>query len=138
MSAPQRPHSRSAYMFTFQQCGHTSKDPCEFAIITVPVSVPVPVPVRSSFPRTLPNVSTRKNARHEREHIRSAYITIAVFPNEPALYDVDLLLRILVEHAGDEARELDGVLLILEELELECLLKARVRVIPETFAVDRE
>src|SRR5690606_26927829 len=73
------------------------------------------------------HVAAREDARHEVQHVRRADVAVAVLVDQPALDHVDLLLRLPVQDAGHEARELDRVLLVLEQLQLERLLEPRVR-----------
>src|SRR5690606_18516609 len=93
-----------------------------------------PRPLRAAFPHVPP----REDARDEVQHVRRAHVAVAVLVDEPALHDVDLLLRLLVQHAGDQARQLDRVLLVLEQLQLEGLLEPRVGVVAELLAIHRQ
>ena len=49
----------------------------------------------------------------------SSYVLV----NEALLHDVDLGLRVFVDHLTDQARELDGVFLVFEELEFKGFVK---------------
>src|SRR5262249_20756134 len=80
----------------------------------------------------------REDAGDESEDVRRAFLVVAEVADEPALHHVDLLLRRLVHHVADEARQLDGVLLVFEELQLQRLLQALVRLVVELLAVDRQ
>ena len=64
-------------------------------------------------------------------------LVVAVVADQAALDDVDLLLRVLVDDAGDQAGELDRVLLVLEQLELQGLLEPLVGLVVELLAVER-
>src|SRR5262245_2105732 len=72
------------------------------------------------------------------EDVRRADVAVAVGPDEAALHDLDLLLGVLVDDGRDEARQLDRVLLVLEELQLEGLLEPLVRLVVEGLPLDRE
>src|SRR5262249_14687839 len=61
------------------------------------------------------HVAARKDARHKAEHVRRAHVAISIVADQPALDHVDLLLGRLVDHAGDQAGQLDRVLLVLEQ-----------------------
>src|SRR5262245_54749484 len=80
-------------------------------------------------------VPAGEDAGHEGQHVGGAGLVVAVVADQPALDDVDLLLRRLVDHVGHQAGELDGVLLVLEELQLEGLLEALVGLVVELLAV---
>src|SRR3954468_12812410 len=64
-------------------------------------------------------VSSRKNARHVIQHIRRTLVVVSVVADEPTLHDIDLLLRVGIDHIRYQARKLDRILLILEQLQLE-------------------
>src|SRR5829696_2735121 len=81
-------------------------------------------------------VAARINARDIVEHVSRGHLVISEILNHSRLDDVDLLLRLFVDDAGDEGLELDGVLLVLEELELERAAEPIVRVPLELLAVD--
>src|SRR5262245_15470443 len=83
-------------------------------------------------------VAAREDARHEVEHVGGADVAVAVVLDQARLDDVDLLLRVLVDHRGDEAGQLDRVLLVLEELELERLLQALVAAPGEGLPLHRQ
>ena len=72
------------------------------------------------------------------EHVVGRVLVVAVVADQAALDDVDLLLRVLVDHAGDQVLELDRVLLVLEELEFQGLLEPLVGLVVELLAVERE
>src|SRR5262249_23473258 len=63
-------------------------------------------------------MSACEDAGHERQHVGGAGLVVAVVADQAALDDVDLLLRRLVHDVGHQAGELDGVLLVLEQLQL--------------------
>src|SRR5207249_10000751 len=58
---------------------------------------------RHYAPGLLLGVPAREDARHEAEHVRRAHVAVAVGASQPTLDHVDLLLRRLVHHAGDQA-----------------------------------
>src|SRR5215831_3778214 len=58
---------------------------------------------------------------------RRADVAVAIVLYQPSLHHVDLLLRVPVDDARDEARQLDGVFLVLKELQLERLVQPFVR-----------
>src|SRR5690606_20440618 len=93
-----------------------------------------PLPAR----RPLSDIAPRKDARHEVQHVGGAHVAVAVLVDQPALHDVDLLLRLPVQYARHQARQLDRVLLVLEQLQLHRLLQPRVRVVPELLPVHRQ
>src|SRR5437016_14078594 len=84
------------------------------------------------------DVPAGKDAGHEVEDVRRADLAVPVVADHAVLDDVDLLLRVAVDDGRDEARQLDRVLLILEQLELERLLQPLVRAEVELPALDRE
>ena len=65
-------------------------------------------------------------------------VAVAVVLDQAALDDVDLLLRVLVDDVRDQARQLDRVLLVLEQLQLERLVQPLVGPVVELLAFDRE
>src|SRR4051812_41249556 len=77
------------------------------------------------------HISASEDGRHERQNVGGADLTVAVVLNQPALDDIDLLLGALVDDIRHEARQLDGVLLVLEQLELERLVQPLVRLVIE-------
>src|SRR5215210_5865941 len=72
------------------------------------------------------------------QHVGRRVLVVAVVADQPLLDDVDLLLRVLVDHAGDQARKLDRVLLVLEQLQLQRLLESLVGLVVELLAVERQ
>src|SRR5258708_4510974 len=76
--------------------------------------------------RSLLSMSSSENAGHKAEHIGGANIAIAIVADQPALDDIDLLLRRLVHDARHQARQLDRVLLIFKQLQFQGLLQALV------------
>src|SRR5258706_12169661 len=60
------------------------------------------------------DVAAGEDARHEVQHVVRARVAVAIIAHEAAAHDVDLLLRFLVHHGRDEARQLDEVLLVFE------------------------
>src|SRR5262245_590564 len=86
--------------------------------------------------KSLLRVSPGEDAGHEGEHVRGALLVVAVVADQPALDDVDLLLGGLVHDVGHQAGQLDGVLLVLEQLQLQGLLQALVGLVVELLAVD--
>ena len=52
----------------------------------------------------LPHVAPREDTGDVRENIRRRRLIVAVVLDEPVLDDVDLVLRLLVDDVGDEAR----------------------------------
>src|SRR5262249_54414797 len=80
-------------------------------------------------------VPAREDRRAVVEDGHRARVAVDLVLDEPALDDVDLLLRVLVHHGGDQRGQLDGVLLVLEELQLEGLLQALVRAVVELLAL---
>src|SRR5258705_774128 len=83
-------------------------------------------------------VAAGEDARHEVQHVGGAHVAVAVVLHEPGLHDVDLLLRVLVDDRGDQAGQLDRVLLVLEELELDRLLQPLVAAPGEGLALHGE
>ena len=77
-----------------------------------------------------------EDAGHEVQHVRRADLAVAVVADQPALDHVDLLLRRLVDDVGDQAGQLDRVLLVLEQLQLQRLLQPLVGLVVELLAVD--
>src|SRR5262245_11196125 len=64
------------------------------------------------------DVAAGEDAGHEVQDVGGARVAVAVVAHEAALDDVDLFLRVLVDHARDQARQLDRILLVLEQLQL--------------------
>src|ERR671933_1330405 len=83
-------------------------------------------------------VATGKNAGDEGQHVHGTLVAVAVVADQARLDDVDLLLCIPVDNLRDKARELDRVLLVLEELELKRTVEPLVRLIVESLALDRQ
>src|SRR5207245_3805440 len=81
-------------------------------------------------------VPAGEDRRHVVEHVGGAHVAVAVVLDQAPLDDVDLLLGLAVHHGGDEARELDRVLLVLEELQLEGLLQPLVGLVVELLALE--
>src|SRR5262249_39367458 len=77
-----------------------------------------------------------ENARHEVQNVRRTRLIIPVVTDEATLYHVDFFLRRLVHHVRHERRQLDRVLLVLEQLQLERLLQPLVGLVVELLAVD--
>src|SRR5574341_1461550 len=88
-----------------------------------------------SFPRRVP---PREDARHVVEDIRRAHVAVAHVLDQPALHDLDLFLRLAVNHVGNQAGQFDRVLLILEEFQFERAAQAVVGVPAERLAVNRQ
>src|SRR5204862_4433555 len=68
-------------------------------------------------------IPSSEDAGDEVEHVGGADLAVPVGLDHPVLDDVDLLLRVLVHHAGDQVLQLDAVLLVLEELQLQRLVQ---------------
>src|SRR3954451_5740992 len=83
-------------------------------------------------------VAAGEDARYVIEHVGRGDLVIAEVLDEPALDDVDLLLRLFVDHRRDQGLELDRVFLVLEELELERAAQPIVGVPLELLALDRQ
>src|SRR5437867_2846949 len=88
------------------------------------------------YQQSLLRVPAREDARHEGEHVGGTLLIVPVVANQPPLDHVDLLLRRLVHHVGHQAGQLDRVLLVLEQLQFQCLLQALVGLVVELLAVD--
>src|SRR2546430_10375850 len=88
--------------------------------------------------RLVLGISAREDRRHVVEHVRRADLAVAVALDHAVLDDVDLLLRVLVDHRRDQVLQLDRILLVLEELELERLVQALVGPVVERLALDGE
>src|SRR5262245_1027589 len=86
-------------------------------------NTPSPDIVIPAFYQSLLRMPSCKDARHEAQHIRRAHVAVAVVIRQPALDDVDLLLCRLVHDARHQARQLDRVFLVLEQLQLQGLLQ---------------
>ncbi len=72
------------------------------------------------------------------EDVGGGVLVVAVVADEALLDDVDFFLGVLVDDAGNERGELDGVLLVLEEFQFQGLLEAFVGAVVEALAVDGE
>ena len=69
-------------------------------------------------------IAYRVDVRNVVQNIRRAFIVISIVANQPTLHDINLLLRLGIDNIRNQARQLDGVpLLILEQLQLERLLR---------------
>src|SRR5262245_8046490 len=92
--------------------------------------------------RPRPSLLLRVAAREDRgdvlEHVARADLAVAVGLDEAALHHLDLLLLVAVDDRRDEARQLDRVFLVFEELQLERAVQALVRAVVERSALDRE
>ena len=87
---------------------------------------------------TAPDIAAGKDAGHVVEHVGRRILVVAVIADQSCLDDVDLLLGVLVHHARNQARQLDRILLILEEFEFQGLLESFVGLVIELLAVERE
>src|SRR5690606_5437079 len=87
---------------------------------------------------SLLHVAAGEDARDVAQDVVGRRLVVPVVLDEAPLDDLDLVLRVLVDDVGHEARELDRVLLILEELHLERASQAIVGVVVELLALDRE
>ena len=77
-----------------------------------------------------------EDARHEVQHVGRTRFIVAVVANQATLHHVDFFLRRPVDHVRHQARQLDRVLLVLEQLEFERLLQSLVGLVVELLAVD--
>src|SRR5262245_916836 len=82
------------------------------------------------------DVAAGEDAGDVVEHVGRRVLVVAVVADQAGLDDVDLLLGVLVDDAGDQAGELDRILLVLEQLELQGLLEAFVGPVIEPLAVE--
>src|SRR6266540_555531 len=89
-------------------------------------------------PSPLLAVPAREDGSDVGEDGGGADVAVGVVLDQPALDDVDLLLGVLGHHATDQAGELDGVLLVLEELQLQGLLQALVGLVVELLPFQGE
>src|SRR6266498_656376 len=89
-------------------------------------------------PSPLLAVPAREDGSDVVEDVGGADVAVGVVLDQPALDDVDLLLGVLVHHATDQAGELDGVLLVLEELQLQGLLQPLVGPVVELLSLQGE
>src|SRR5262249_10126787 len=84
------------------------------------------------------DVSAREDRGHEVEDIGRRHLVVAGVVDPPLLDDVDLGLRIAIDHARYQRGQLDRILLILEQLGLERLVQPLVGLVVERAALDRE
>src|SRR5882757_7963388 len=68
------------------------------------------------------DVSTREDRRDEVEHVGCRHLVVTEVLDQALLDDVDLRLRVAVDDGGHQGRQLDRVLLVLEQLGLERLV----------------
>ena len=68
--------------------------------------------------------------------VRGARLVVAIVPDQPGLDDVDFFLCFLVDNARHEARQLDRVLLVLEQFQLEGLVQSLVGPVVESLAFE--
>src|SRR5262245_19703153 len=87
---------------------------------------------------TLLAVAAGEDGGHVVQDVGGTDVAVPVVLDEAPLHDVDLLLGVPVHDARDEARELDRVLLVLEDLELEGLLQPLVGLVVELLALEGE
>ncbi len=81
-------------------------------------------PRRSLSSMTVFGISAGKDAGHVVQHVGGTFVVVAVIADQAALDHVDLGLRVGVDHVRDQARQLDRVLLVLEQLQLQGLVAA--------------
>src|SRR6185436_2028938 len=81
-------------------------------------------------------ISTRENTGHVIQNVSCADITIAIGLDQPAFYDVELFLSFFIHDVRYEACQLDGILAVLEELQLERLEQSFVRGVIELPSFD--
>src|SRR5262245_49863304 len=60
-------------------------------------------------------ISSREDARNIVQDIGRTNIAVSVVLHHAALHHIDLLLRVLVHHVGNQAGELDGIFLVFEQ-----------------------
>ncbi len=82
--------------------------------------------------------SPREDAGHVVQHVGSAFLVVAKVSNQSALDHVDLALRVGVDHVAHQARELDRVLLVFEQLQLQRTVQTLVRLVIECLAVNAQ
>ena len=81
-------------------------------------------------------VASREDASDVVEDVGCAGFVVAEVFDEALFDDVDLLLGFVIDDAADEVLELDGVALVLEELEFQRAIKTGVGVVLELLAVE--
>src|SRR5256885_9453258 len=91
---------------------------------------------RVRFLRSVLGVAASEDRRHVVEHVGRADLAVPVALDHAVLDDVDLLLRVLVHDRRDQVLQLDGVLLVFEELELQRLVEPLVGPIVERLPFD--
>src|SRR5690606_35201877 len=83
-----------------------------------------------------PGVAAGEDRGDVVQHVGGRDLVVAEVTDQSALDDLDLLLRVLVDHGGDQAGQLDRVLLVLEQLQLERAVQALVGLVVERPALD--
>jgi len=84
------------------------------------------------------DVSSREDRRDEVEHVGRRHLVVAEVLDQPLLDDIDLRLGVAIDDRAHERRQLDRVLLVLEQLGLERLVQPLVGLVVERPALDRQ
>ena len=82
-------------------------------------------------------IATSKDAGDIVQHIRCAGLVVPEILYQPLLHHVDLGLGLVVHDSGYDVFEFDCISLILEELQFQRLMQARVRLVLELLTVQR-